>query len=96
MHASFAEEVQCKARQFARQAREERSVIGASRSWVDHQGWIGPNLCPWTALAQSLSLLLIPSALATEGFCKNLPYADALFALTDIGRESKEFCCGRN
>ncbi len=43
-----------------------------------------------------LSLLFIPSALATEGFCKSLPYAYALFALTDIGRESKDFCGGRN
>ena len=43
-----------------------------------------------------LSLLFIPSALETEGFCKSLPYACALFALTDIGRESKDFCGGRN
>jgi transposase InsO family protein len=43
-----------------------------------------------------LSLLFIPSALATEGFCKSLPYAYALFVLFDIGRESKDFCGGRN
>ena len=43
-----------------------------------------------------LSLPFIPSALATEGFCKSLPYAYALFALIDIGRESKDFCGGRN
>ena len=44
----------------------------------------------------TLSLLFIPSALATEGFCKSLPYAYALFALTNIGREFKDFCGGWN
>ena len=43
-----------------------------------------------------LSLLFIPSALETESFCKSLSYAYALFALTDIGWESKDFCGGRN
>ncbi len=43
-----------------------------------------------------LSLPFIPSALATEGFCKSLPYAYALFALTDKGREPKDFCGGQS
>ena len=43
-----------------------------------------------------LSLLFILSALATEGFRKKLPYAYALFALTENGRESEDFCGGRN
>ncbi len=41
-------------------------------------------------------LLFIPSALVTEGFGKSMPCAYALFALTDIGWESKEFCSGQN
>jgi hypothetical protein len=51
---------------------------------------------PENILHHILSLLFIPSALATEGFCKSLPHAYALFALTGIGRESKDFCSGRN
>ena len=47
-------------------------------------------------LQRGLCLLFIPSALATKGSCISWLYAYALFALTDIGWESKDFCGGRN
>jgi len=50
---------------------------------------------PATVIAW-LSLLFIPSAQATKGFCRSLPYAYVLFALTEIGRESKDICGGWN
>ena len=48
------------------------------------------------AYEYDLSLLFIPSALATNGSCKSYPYACALDTPTDIGRESKVFCGGQN
>jgi len=75
-----------------------RSALDAGYAVMSPEGQLVPAGADSAAAAApgQLSLLFIPSALATEGFCKSLPYAYATFALTEIGRNSKDFCGGRN
>ncbi len=43
-----------------------------------------------------LSLPFTAFSLDIEGSCRSWVYAYAVFALTDIGREIKDFCGGQN
>ena len=106
MDASFAEEVQSKVRQFARQARAERSGIGTSRSRLDQQGWTGPGLAHLDGLGTKSPGrirrrgLLYQTPGSTLGFVPDLRNCEAIDLVIVLGGGKRRarvgllgYCC---